>query len=46
MRGAYRAAIDEGLRMNTKPMVELMAEAVEKSLAEMIGIVEVKRRQG
>jgi hypothetical protein len=46
MRGAYRAAIDEGVRMNTKPMVELMAEAVEKSLAEMIGIVEVKRRQG
>jgi hypothetical protein len=33
---AYRAALDEGARMNTKPMVELIAEAVEQSLGEMI----------
>lgn len=40
---AYRAALDEGLRMNTRPMVELMAEAIERTLSEMIGIVEGKR---
>lgn len=29
---AYRAALDEGLRMNTKPMVEFLAESVERTL--------------
>jgi len=33
---AYRAALNEGIRMNTKPMVELMAESVERSLGLMI----------
>jgi Fic/DOC family protein len=36
MKAAYRKALDEGVRMNTKPMVELVAEAIEKSLSEMI----------
>jgi hypothetical protein len=33
---AYRAALNEGIRMNTKPMVELVAESIEKSLSKMI----------
>jgi hypothetical protein len=33
---AYRAALDEGAQMNTKPMVELIADAVEQSLGKMI----------
>ncbi|MEK6286439.1 MAG: Fic family protein [Acidobacteriota bacterium] len=37
---AYRAALDEGIRMNTKPMVELIAEAVERSLEKMIRAIE------
>ena len=28
----YRAALKEGIRMNTKPMVELIAESIEKTL--------------
>ncbi|MFP5264209.1 MAG: Fic family protein [Blastocatellia bacterium] len=36
LHGAYRAAIEEGARMNTKPMVELVADAVCQSIAEMI----------
>lgn len=36
MQPAYHAAIDEGSRMNTKPMVEMVAEAVEHSVREMI----------
>jgi hypothetical protein len=36
MASAYRNALDEGTRMNTKPMVETTAEAIEKSLAELI----------
>jgi Fic family protein len=36
MTVAYRNALDEGARMNTKPMVEAVAEAVEKSLEELI----------
>jgi Fic/DOC family len=43
--GEYRAAVDEGLRMNTKPMVELIAGAVERALGEMIRVVEGKRRK-
>ena len=29
---AYRAALDQGLRMNTKPMVEFLAQSIEASL--------------
>jgi Fic family protein len=36
MAPAYRNALDEGRGMNTKPMVETIAEAVEKSLEELI----------
>jgi Fic family protein len=36
MTSAYRNALDEATRMNTKPMVEMIAEAVEKSLEESI----------
>jgi len=36
MTVAYRNALDEGTRMNTKPMVETIAEAVEKSLEELV----------
>jgi Fic family protein len=36
MDSAYRNALDEGTRMNTKPMVETVAEAVERSVNEMI----------
>lgn len=32
----YRAALDEGLRMNTKPMVEFVAGSIEKSLSKVI----------
>lgn len=39
----YRAAVAEGARMNTRPMVELMAIAVEKSLGEMIKIITSQR---
>jgi Fic family protein len=33
---AYRAALNEGIRMNTKPMVELIAESIEQNLGLMI----------
>ncbi|MEK6321313.1 MAG: Fic family protein [Acidobacteriota bacterium] len=36
MHAAYSNALDEGDRMNTKPMVELIAEAVERSLSKVI----------
>lgn len=36
MQPSYRNALDEGSRMNTKPMVEMIAESVELSLSEMI----------
>ncbi len=36
MDSAYRNALDEGSRMNTTPMVETIAEAVERSIGEMI----------
>jgi hypothetical protein len=45
MEQQYQAAMNEGLRMNTTPMVELMAGAVEKALDEMIGLIEAKRRK-
>jgi hypothetical protein len=34
----YRAALEEGLRMDTRPMVELAARSVETTLAGMIEI--------
>jgi hypothetical protein len=34
----YLAALQEGLRMNTQPMVELVAEAIEQTLDEMLRI--------
>jgi hypothetical protein len=36
---AYRIALDEGIRMNTKPMVELVAEAVERSISALLELV-------
>jgi Fic/DOC family len=36
MQAAYGVALDEGTRMNTKPMVELVAEAVERSIGGML----------
>jgi Fic family protein len=36
MAPAYANALAEGARMNTKPMVETVAEAVERSLEELI----------
>lgn len=33
---AYRSAIEEGLRVNTRPMVEVIAESVEKTIDAMI----------
>ncbi|HSB11466.1 MAG TPA: Fic family protein [Blastocatellia bacterium] len=38
MEPAYRNAIDEGFRMNTKPMVELVAEAVSRTLDQLLAI--------
>jgi hypothetical protein len=35
---AYLAAIEQGLRMNTQPMVELVAEAIEQTLDEMLQV--------
>ncbi|HVG18577.1 MAG TPA: Fic family protein, partial [Blastocatellia bacterium] len=37
--GAHRAALEEGAQMNTKPMVELIADAVELSLGKMIRMI-------
>ncbi|HWP44423.1 MAG TPA: Fic family protein [Blastocatellia bacterium] len=34
--GRYRLAVEEGLQANTKPLVELIAESLEKTLASMI----------
>jgi len=36
MKAAYRAACAEAMRMNTKAMVDLIATAVEKSIADAI----------
>jgi hypothetical protein len=36
MHSAYRNALDEGSRMNTNPMVETLAGAIERSLVESI----------
>lgn len=42
MQAEYRNALEEGYRMNTKPMVEVIAEALERSLSKLIE--EVGRR--
>jgi Fic family protein len=36
MEAAYRAALNDGMRMNTKPMVDLVTEALLRTLSEMI----------
>ena len=36
MQAEYRNALDEGDRMNTKPMVELVAESLEGTLNGML----------
>ncbi|HLG18066.1 MAG TPA: Fic family protein [Blastocatellia bacterium] len=36
---SYRAAVEEGYTANTKPMVELLAETVDRSLGKLIEIV-------
>jgi Fic family protein len=36
MQAEYRNALDQGDRMNTKPMVELVAESVERTLSGML----------
>jgi Fic family protein len=40
---AYRAAIIESQRSDTRPMVELIAESTEKTLAEMIAFISARR---
>jgi hypothetical protein len=42
---AYRAALNEGLRMNTKPMVEFVAQSMEESLTHMIDAIKGKSRK-
>lgn len=42
---AYRAALDEGHRMNTKPMVEFVAQSVEGSMTNMINVIKGKSRK-
>ncbi|HKV42479.1 MAG TPA: hypothetical protein VJX67_24975, partial [Blastocatellia bacterium] len=34
----YLAAVEEGTRMNTQPMVELLAECLDNALRELIGL--------
>jgi Fic/DOC family protein len=36
----YQAALKEGLLMNTKAMVELIAESVDKTLRDLIGVLD------
>jgi Fic family protein len=42
---SYLAAVEEGARMNTRPTVELMAVAMERTLSEMIRAVEAERKR-
>lgn len=35
-QAAYRAALNEGVKMNTKPMVDLVAEALVKTVRELV----------
>ena len=42
---AFQSALEEGGRTNTKPMVELVAAAIEKTLSEMIGVIESNRQK-
>ncbi|MFY9611641.1 MAG: Fic family protein [Blastocatellia bacterium] len=36
MQAAYRAALNEGVKMNTKPMVDLVAEALVRTVRELV----------
>jgi Fic family protein len=40
---AYRSAVEESCESNTRPMVELIAEATERTLGEMITLVTSRR---
>jgi hypothetical protein len=40
---AYLAAVNEGLRMNTQPMVELVAQAIEQTLDAGIQIISASK---
>jgi Fic family protein len=42
---AYSNALNEGLRMNTKPMVEFVAQSIEESLTHMISAIKGKSRK-
>ena len=44
-RDRYLAAIDEGLRANTKLLVEMIAESLERGLARMIEALEKDKDQ-
>ena len=44
MKPQYLAAISQAVKTNTRPMVELMADAVEKALDEMIRIIIGRRK--
>lgn len=42
LHGDYRAALNEGMKMNTKPMVDLVAQALVVTAGEMVGHVRSK----
>ena len=42
MAPSYRQALDEAARMNTQPMVETLAKAIEQSLSEMLNQIGTK----
>ena len=44
-QSAYRAALNEGLRMSTKPMVEFVAVSMETSLTRMIAAIKGEPKQ-
>jgi len=43
MNSAFRKALDEGVRMNTRPMVEFIATAVNQTVREMIQECETRK---
>lgn len=42
---AYSNALNEGLRMNTKPMVEFVAQSMEESLTHLINAIKGRSRE-
>lgn len=42
MQAAYRTALNEGVKMNTKPMVDLVAEALVKTVRELVELFGAK----